>query len=142
MYVNGINNKRVQRLPIEMLHQEWKFKKTTLQEGIICYRLLVPYISSPFSFGMKIHRSKYNTNPVPQKRNRRENSNRKNHNGIEVCSPRPPHTPPIHLSLLDFVKVCSQFPIDIFSALPLLIFIYIQSYLSCFISRNGNISFC
>jgi hypothetical protein len=25
--VNGIHNKGVQRLPIEMLHREWKFKK-------------------------------------------------------------------------------------------------------------------
>jgi len=27
LYVNEIHNKRVQRLPIEMLHQERKFKK-------------------------------------------------------------------------------------------------------------------
>jgi len=25
--INGIHDKRVQRLPIEMLHQEWKFKE-------------------------------------------------------------------------------------------------------------------
>jgi len=39
LYVNGIHNRRVQRLPIEMSHQEWKFKKQQYRKEAVKRRL-------------------------------------------------------------------------------------------------------
>ncbi len=53
------------------------------------------------------------SNPVPKQKKSRQNSTRQTQEGIDVCAPNPPQTPPIHRSFLDFASLCNQFLSDI-----------------------------
>lgn len=46
----------------------------------------------------------YATSPVPQRNTKIRNNARHNHAGIGVCSPNPPQTPAIFLSVVDFFR--------------------------------------
>src|SRR5512133_3464599 len=48
------------------------------------------------------------TIPVPKQRTSKVKSKRHTHDGIGVCSPKPPQTPPIQRSVSDFAKLCNQ----------------------------------
>jgi hypothetical protein len=54
------------------------------------------------------------SNPVPKQKKSRQNSTRHTQEGIEVCVPNPPQTPPIQRSFLDLASLCNQFLSDIF----------------------------
>jgi len=54
------------------------------------------------------------SNPVPKQKKSRQNSTRHTQEGIDVCVPNPPHTPPIQRSFLDLASLCNQFLSDIF----------------------------
>ncbi len=54
------------------------------------------------------------SNPVPKQKKSRQNSTRHTQEGIDVCVPNPPQTPPIHRSFLDLDSLCNQFLSDIF----------------------------
>jgi hypothetical protein len=58
--------------------------------------------------GIKIQSNMYNNMPVPKHITSVTNKRRHAQDGIGELSPNPPQTPPIHLSLSDFVKFCSQ----------------------------------
>jgi len=51
----------------------------------------------------------YSRNPKPQKKNRKAKRNLQHQDGMGVCFPSPPQTPPIHLSVCDFENRCNQF---------------------------------
>jgi hypothetical protein len=49
------------------------------------------------------------SNPVPKPKKSNENITRQVQDGIGVCMPSPPQTPPIQWSSFDLDKVCNQF---------------------------------
>jgi hypothetical protein len=53
------------------------------------------------------------SNPVPKQKKSRQNSTRNTQEGIDVCMPNPPQTPPIQRSFCDFDSLCNQFLSDI-----------------------------
>jgi hypothetical protein len=60
------------------------------------------------------------SNPVPKQKKSRQNSTRHTQEGIDVCVPKPPQTPPIQWSFLDLDSLCNKFLSDIFPlSLPL-----------------------
>jgi len=68
------------------------------------------WVSSISCFcGTNIQRRMYNNKPVPQISINNANIRRQVQEGTGVCSPRPPHTPPIQRSFCDLVKFWSQF---------------------------------
>jgi hypothetical protein len=54
------------------------------------------------------------SNPVPKQKKSRQNSTRHTQEGIAVCVPSPPQTPPIQRSFLALDNRCNQFLSDIF----------------------------
>jgi hypothetical protein len=54
------------------------------------------------------------SNPVPKQKKSRQNSALHTQEGIDVCVPNPPQTPPIQRSFLDLASLCNQFLSDIF----------------------------
>jgi hypothetical protein len=59
--------------------------------------------------GTKIQSKIYNNIPVPKHKTSVTKNRRHAHDGMGELSPKPPQTPPIHLSVSDFVKFRSQF---------------------------------
>jgi len=56
--------------------------------------------------------------PVPKQKKSRQNITRHTQEGIDVCMPNPPQTPPIQRSFFDLDSLCTQFLSDIFPLSP------------------------